>query len=326
VASPLVQTKAESAIQRRSDYWNMKQVEGRSPSGERFAFVVHSIADQHVSPAISSTGEWEPFTTRVMASLLQAGDSVLDIGANIGWYSVVLGKIVGPSGRVLAFEPDPTNAEVARQNIGLHSLDHVTLYQCALADEPGLMNLARSSVNLGDHRLAPTGSNDSRSQSEVTDRAIVEVQVQRLDDVIPAANELGQFDPTRLRVVKIDTQGAEVMILRGAPNLWSSLPAECAAIIEFAPNMLAQHSGDQVSEFIGLLSETGRQLFTVRQKIIVPTTAAKLRRLADKLRGVGDEWAVDVLVAPRDPLRLKSLKQFQRFGRLRTFRRAALKP
>jgi FkbM family methyltransferase len=309
------------------------QVEGRSPTGVRFPFIVHSVADQHVSPAIASTGEWEPFTTRIMASLLEPGDSVLDIGANIGWYSVVLGKIVGSEGCLLAFEPDPANADVARQNLSLNELSHVTLLQCALADQPGVMNLARSAVNLGDHRLAPTGvadDVDSLSSDGVGGREHVVVQVKRLDDVLDdvVANATAEqrFDVRRLRVIKIDTQGAEVMILRGAPRLWASLPAECAAVVEFAPNMLAQHRGNQVSEFIDLLVGTNRRLFTVRQRTIVPTTAAKLTRLAEKLSKVGDEWAVDVLVAPSHPSRLKSLKQFQRFGRLRTFRQAASKP
>jgi FkbM family methyltransferase len=244
---------------------------------------VHDTVDAHISPTITRTGTWEPLTTRLLLSLAGPGDGVLDIGANIGWYACVLGRAVGPSGFVQCFEPDPLNASVLRSNVSGPEFRHVTIHEVALAERSGeSLTLVRSEQNLGDHRLGVDG-----------EEGVVVASVS-LDDVLRSAG----IAPADIRIVKIDTQGAEGLILRGASSLMDSLGTNTWMVVEFAPNLLAKHGCGEVDWVIDRLVSLGRPMFRLRRSSMLPTNAADLHRLADRLRGHGDEWAVDVLVTP----------------------------
>ncbi len=273
-------------------------VTGRMPDRTSFPFHVHDVDDQHVSRLIAESGRWEPFTTRALASLLKPGDGVLDIGANIGWYSVVLGRLVGPTGFVVAFEPDQLNAQLLRANLDANNLTNVSVHEIALSDRNGHMQLATSTANLGDHRLTTV--------SEFVGRESVSVSVATLDSVLD--RQAASYDPGRLRVIKIDTQGAEVMIMRGATQLLSALPDGCALLVEFAPNLLRAHGADQIEAFIAQVESLNRPMFSLRRASIRSIDGEWLRQLAVKLQPLGDEWAVDVLVAPTDPIDQRKLR------------------
>jgi FkbM family methyltransferase len=230
--------------------------------------------------------------------MLRPGDGVLDIGANIGWYAAVLGRAVGPAGYVHAFEPDPINGAVLRHNVDIDALRHVGVHPVALADRSGTMELTLSAANLGDHRL---------SSGFATSRETRTVDVVRLDDLI----EQDQIDLSRLRVIKVDTQGAENMIMRGAPKLFANLPAQTAVLIEFAPNLLAAHGPAEIESFIDTVTALRRPLWMLRRASIAKTNSHRLRQLATKLGSLGDEWAVDVLVTPAAPADRRALQRYR---------------
>src|SRR6266700_1510309 len=114
----------------------MTKVVASLPDGTRFDFVVHSGIDQFISQRIKNRGSWEPFETGIMISLLRPGDVFIDIGANIGWYTVMSALTVGRSGHVFAFEPAGDNADLLERNVALNRLDNVKLFRCALAESP----------------------------------------------------------------------------------------------------------------------------------------------------------------------------------------------
>ncbi len=268
------------------------EVVGRLPSGQPFPFAVHRAGDSHVSPAIRSTGTWEPFATRILWSLLGAGDGVIDIGGNIGWYATVLGSAVGPNGWVHSFEPDPLNGELLQHNVELQRLAHVGVHFSAVGAEPGTMQLSLSEENLGDHRLISRQPGPPANGER--HRTTIEVKVDTLDDFV----ERSAIDLSALRVIKIDTQGAEAMILGGAAQTLQRLPKRTALLVEFAPNLLATHGPHEVESFIRTITGLGRKIYTLRRASMVPTNETRLRRLAAKLAPHGDEWAVDLLVCP----------------------------
>ena len=268
------------------------EVVGRLPSGQPFPFAVHRLRDSHVSPTIRASGRWEPFATRILWSLLEPGDGVIDIGGNIGWYATVLGRAVGPNGWVHSFEPDPLNGALLQHNIELQGLAHVEVHCSAVGAKAGTMQLSLSNENRGDHRLIsrrPEAPPHGQRR-----RASIEVSVETLDDFV----ERSAIDLRSLRVIKIDTQGAEAMILRGAAKTLERLPKRTALLVEFAPNLLAAHGPGEVESFIETLTGLRRTVYTLRRASIVPTGEDRLRRLAVKLAPHGDEWAVDLLVCP----------------------------
>jgi FkbM family methyltransferase len=204
------------------------------------SFAVHERDDKHVSERIATEGIWEPFETELIRRLTRPGDLFVDCGANIGWYSVVAGTL---GATVVAFEPMPANAALARQNITRNDLgDRVTLHECGLGAEPKRATLELSAFNQGDHRVTavPGGR-----------KPTVEIQIVRLDDVLRDAH-----DDQRPDLLKLDTQGSEVAILNGGRRAWAPRPGvgNPVIVLEFWPYGL-QQCGASVAELNEMLAE-----------------------------------------------------------------------
>lgn len=144
---------------------------------------------------------------------IRPGDFVLDIGGHTGQYAVLFGVLVGPSGRVVTFEPDPHARAVLERNLALNGLgDRVTIEPLALSDASGELTLwSRGGDSMSS--LARTGLG---TNADAPDVQAVRVPVQRLDMYLREHN-LPAPD-----VVKLDVEGAEVHVLRGAGELLMS--------------------------------------------------------------------------------------------------------
>lgn len=141
-------------------------------------------------------------------SYLRPGDGALDIGANVGIFSVVLGGVVGESGRVLAFEPSPANIARLQANLNRNGLGMVQIFPCALGSAESQMTLHLATD--------PAYPSLMAVESGLADGTGVLVEVRRLDGVWEAA---GRPD---IAFVKMDVEGAEPDVIRGASNLLQS--------------------------------------------------------------------------------------------------------
>ncbi len=172
---------------------------------EGFTLLVDPADPGPVRWSLENYHFWEQEETDFVKSILRRGDVFIDVGANIGYFTLLGANLVGPAGRVYAFEPDPTNAIILRWNVqNLKNSSAVTIIEAAASNTTGSDTLHRSPVNFGDHRLFPT-------QDDVFDegktRESVSVRTLTVDEAIPA--------DTPVRLVKIDTQGFEVAVLEG---------------------------------------------------------------------------------------------------------------
>jgi FkbM family methyltransferase len=147
------------------------------------------------------TPRFDPVEMTFLDRYLRPGDHVLDIGANIGTYTLFAAARVAPGGRITAFEPEPRNAGRLRENVAINHLEgRVDVHAVAVADRPGTVAfLADRDVSNG---LA--ASDDPRGET-------IEVPAVRLDDVVEAHPGLA--------VAKLDVEGAEGLALDGARNL-----------------------------------------------------------------------------------------------------------
>ncbi len=162
--------------------------------------------DDSVSRAILETGVWEPETWQAIAEGLEPGGTFVDVGAHIGSYALKAAKIVGPAGRVIAIEPNPDTLQRLRDNLRASGATVVTVQPVACADsETSLEFFASLGSNTGGSSLSQTSA--SRDAQPV--RAY-QVRARPLDAIIEEAG-LGRVD-----VVKIDTEGAELSVLKGA--------------------------------------------------------------------------------------------------------------
>jgi len=139
--------------------------------------------------------------------LPQPGDVFLDVGANVGWYSLHVAKMVGPEGLVLAIEPSPDSFAVLKENIKLNHLSNVTALNFAAWDRNGDLDLILATICIAD-----TVKRDWADPAEAwfrKPRGTVRVPARRLDDVLKEQNV------TQVDWVKIDVEGAEAEVLRG---------------------------------------------------------------------------------------------------------------
>jgi FkbM family methyltransferase len=182
-------------------------------------------------------------TRRVLESRVREGMQVADVGANQGIFTLLLSRLVQPSGRVIALEPDATMAGALRANLDANAATNVTVFEAAADAAPGEATLFRSPRNAGDNRLARGELSESCRQAAV--RAV------RLDDIVP---------DQRLDFVKIDTQGWEVSVLEGMPACLRTNPG-LAILFEFWPYGLRQ-AGRRPADLPAMLFELGFEIRT----------------------------------------------------------------
>lgn len=149
-------------------------------------------------------GTYEPEVQRIYTSLIKPGMTVYDVGANVGFLSMLAAKLTGPGGKVVCFEPLPSNADLIEHNAALNSYENVSVRREALGscDETVPFHVSADS---GWGRLARTGSEPPNELMETID-----VPVCRLDQTIRRA-QLPAPD-----LIKIDIEGAETEMLAGA--------------------------------------------------------------------------------------------------------------
>jgi len=147
------------------------------------------------------SGRYERPVQEVLASVVKAGDACCDVGANLGFFSLLMSRLAGPSGTVYAFEPVPKNAVTIEENVGLNGLTNVTVLRVALSclDGEGELLLAR---HVGGAVLKSAGTPPDLAGS-------MRVEIVSLDTLV----ERRSIRPPA--VVKIDVEGAEMEVLQG---------------------------------------------------------------------------------------------------------------
>jgi FkbM family methyltransferase len=152
----------------------------------------------------------EPKVEAAFLDLLHPGDVVYDLGANIGWYSLLAARAVGAEGKVFAFEPSVQNAALAEGNARQNGFDNVMVIPAAVTDEDGWMTFQHRGSLMG--RLVKEDSlaqSERRAKRDAKVKGETIVPITRLDAWIVATD---QPPPD---VVKIDVEGAEAGVLRG---------------------------------------------------------------------------------------------------------------
>lgn len=170
-------------------------------------------------------GHGEPAVERKFLEILRPGDVVFDIGANIGWYSLLAARHVGPAGRVVAFEPDLDNAALVQRNATSNGLTNMTVVPAAVTDQNGWATFLNKGSLEG--RLDKDDDDAQRQRRAKRDqrvRGTVPVPMLSLDTWI---EQIRQAPPS---LIKIDIEGAEIAALRGMTETLRS--AQPTLIIE----------------------------------------------------------------------------------------------
>ncbi|MGH9169591.1 MAG: FkbM family methyltransferase [Acidimicrobiales bacterium] len=217
-----------------------------------------SADDTAIGLALRRSGEYEPELTALVKRHLREGQRFVDVGAAFGYFATLAGTIVGPTGSVAAFEPGPQNRSLLLLNLAMNGVTASEVHQLALSDTPALYLYSSSGANgfLTPFRNKP---------EELATHALV--QAVRLDDVI---------GPRPVDMMKIDVEGAEGLVLKGAVETLE----RCHPMLfcEFSPPSLVNTSGVDGPAFLENLRGYGYSIDIVdgRSKNLTGRTTAEV--------------------------------------------------
>lgn len=161
------------------------------------------VGDQGISRTLLLFGRREEDHKIIMERTMTAGMTVLDIGANIGYYAMIERNLIGPKGTIIAAEPSPQNVQLLRQNIELNGAVNVHVFECAVSDASSTRTFflsEKSNLNTF-HPGGATGSSDGMTP--------IDVETLSVDDLIARAGV------DKVDYVRMDVEGHEVEVING---------------------------------------------------------------------------------------------------------------
>jgi FkbM family methyltransferase len=202
-----------------------------------------------------------------LQSFVVPGSTVIDVGANIGFFTLRFGRWVGPSGRVVAIEPEGRNMATLRRRVDRAGLEGVVeCVQAAATDRAGEARLALNPVHPGDHRLAEEGQ---------------PVHAITLDELMAG-------DPRKVTLIKADVQGAEMLVLTGAREV---IERHRPAIFVEVDDEALRQFGSSSAELIETVENFGYTTHALTRRGIKETEARQVKAQA------GDGY-LDLLLLP----------------------------
>jgi FkbM family methyltransferase len=201
--------------------------------------------DETVSAHLIAHGYWEQWIHQVVRSLVAPGDRIVEVGANLGYYTLALAHLAGEGGHVITFEANPNLCSLVNRTILFNGYrDRVTIRNQAASDQGGPMSFTISRANSGGgHAALHSGwAPDGMKQ--------IEVEGVRLDDAVEG----------EINLLRMDAEGSEPLILRGAERLLKN--PEIIVVLEWD---VVQMSGRaSVSDLADWLSMMGMKFWRIQ--------------------------------------------------------------
>ncbi len=234
--------------------------------------LVGDRADVSVSSVVAA-GAYEPHVTATLQELCKPGMCVVDVGANIGFHTLALSGLVGSSGRVIAVEPNSENCRLILAALAGNKCTNVELLPLALDAKRGWAYFVT--------HLGSNGGLISTDSREYVEGVGTVVPTETLDDVVH----------DRVDLIKIDVEGAEGRVLRGAMRTlerWSPI-----VISEFSCEMLRRVSATDPAEYLQVFEDLKYELRVISRAQpgqLIATTAT------DLLASWSDEFRIEDLL------------------------------
>ena len=156
-----------------------------------------------ISECMKVYGEWAEKEVLLFAKLLKPGDTVIEVGANIGTHSVPLSRIIGAQGKILCIEPQQYIFQVLNANLAMNSVLNATTLSCIVSDDESTMRLSRNTYSEGGN----AGAYEVIESVEPLDWF---VPVRTIDSLVE------QFQLNQVAMLKVDVEGMESQVLSGA--------------------------------------------------------------------------------------------------------------
>jgi FkbM family methyltransferase len=199
-------------------------------------------------------GVWEPGITELYHAALKPGDVVVDVGANVGAHTLLAAHLVGPGGRVHAVEASPFIHDRLRRNIVANGATNIRSYNMAATETPGPVTVfLHDASNLGGTTIVA----EEAARLGALREAVVEGRP--LGTIVPEAELLAA------RLIKIDVEGAEWLVLRGMAPLLPRLRPDVEILLELNPAALARLGGS-LDAVLAMFADAGFTAFEIANR------------------------------------------------------------
>ena len=226
--------------------WRPLIITARTKYGAKFPYEIRNWGQLF----LYFFGVYEPAIAAYAASVLAPGDVVVDVGANAGIHTVLFSRLVGPRGRVHAIEASPSIFKRLQANLALNGAERNTIaHNVAILDAPRRVPVfLHDSYNDGGTTIVSTEAARRDTHQEGT------VEGKPLEQVIPID------DLMRAKLIKIDVEGAEWLVVQGMRPILPRLPRDCSVLVEVTPRALADF-GASVEDLKQLFKSNGFEAF-----------------------------------------------------------------
>lgn len=223
---------------------------------------------------------YEPEVTEFFVRALRPGDFVVDVGANVGWFTLLAASLVGPAGSVLAFEPGSNNVPKIEVNVALNDFENVIVLDAPVTDDGRIVEFFLNADGSGGNSLWDPGKFPTNQKSRE------HPQSERMH-----STTLDRHLVARPRLIKIDTEGAERRVLAGAVETLEGLRPDfiVAEMHEFG---LAQ-MGDTQEEMRSFMRSFGYETFILFADGSVPFLVPRKTRIKS-------DWILNVLFSTQE--------------------------
>lgn len=187
---------------------------------------------------------YERYETELFRSKIKKGMVIVDIGANLGYYSAIASKHTGENGLVIAFEPEPNFFKLLSRNINRNKLENVKLFEMAIADKTAEADLFLSDENKGHNSLIRSDELKTSARVKTT----------TLDEFLSSQKI------TKTDIIKMDIEGAEILAIEGMKNTLTK--HKPLLFLEFSPHSIMKLNRNPL-DFLSALRSIGYSIFEI---------------------------------------------------------------
>ena len=196
--------------------------------------------------ALSIFKIYEPDQTKIVKKYVHEGDVVIDVGAHVGYYTLLMAQLVGKNGKVYSFEPDPVNFELLKKSVEINGFENVVLIQKAVSDTTEKIKLFLGDNDSAINRIYDAKLGDAKKS--------IDVESITIDEYFKENDKLFNF-------IKIDSEGSEAKIINGMEKFLTK-NRKLIMMTEFFP-FLIKKSGDEPKQYLKSLENSGFELYNI---------------------------------------------------------------
>jgi len=194
--------------------------------------------DKSIVPYLLLDNAWEKYKTDLFIKEVSRGMIIVDVGANIGYYTLIAANLVGPEGAVYAFEPEPTNYDLLCKNIKVNGYTNITAINKAVSNKTGKAILYYEKERIVNPSFSKSNVLSVGDANKKRNVGALEVETVSMDEYF----EKALIDLSNINVIKVDVEGAEGLMIDGSEMILMN--DNLTLFLEFWPEGLKKLGSD----------------------------------------------------------------------------------